>query len=89
MDEIVRIQVQYKKIKDGFEFQDSLYFTVEEYPTKTREEKEAMKQERFDKHLAIFKNPPAPIEPTKKQLEEVETNLQIQIDEVKVRIAQK
>jgi len=89
MADQVFVQVRYKMVHEGHEFNDCLYFTEPEYASTTQGKIEDMKQARFDKWVAVIVNPPPAVEPTKEQLEEMEAMLLKQLEEVQAQIVAK
>lgn len=97
MEQKTFIQVRFKNTTDkGVEFNDALYFPIEDWEKKTQEEIDTLKEERFNNWKQAVENPPAPVEPTKEQLEaeklqieEYITNLEAKKGEILASIASK
>jgi hypothetical protein len=56
-DEKQQVVIKFTVEQDGYRFSDALYFTPEEYVTKTPEEIEAMQQARFNNWLSVIAAP--------------------------------
>ena len=84
----IQVQIKYKMSEDKLEYQDSLFYTAEEYEKLTQAEIDAEKQKRFDTWLTTVENPPV-FEPTLEQLEEEKALLEKQLAEVNENIDEK
>ena len=85
MDQIL-IQVRFTENAAKGTYSDALYFTQEEYATKSEADIQALKDARVAAFEAIVKAPA--VEPTKEQLELEASDLQSRLDEVNQKIAE-
>ena len=77
--EKIRIQHQFSRTTQFGEFTDALYFTPEEYELTSKETINALKDERVNAYLNAVQNAPAPVEPSKSELEAERADLQARI----------
>ena len=73
MADTVMIQVRFSKPTQYGSYEDALYFSLSEYATKSPADIDALKQARVDNYINAVKNPPAPVQLTK-------ADIQAQID---------
>jgi len=78
----IKIQLSFSEETKYGTYNDSLYFTEEEYKQATLESIAALKQERVDKWIKVLTTPPPIVELTD---EEIQQQLQ-QIEEQKVAL---
>ena len=81
-----RIQVLIKEQTPYGEFNDALYFTQEEYATKTEDDINTIKQERVNNFISAVSNPPKEDELTLEDLQAQKKSLLSQANEIDVKI---
>lgn len=64
-----RVQILFTEDTQYGEYTDALYFTPEEYLLKTQADLDILKQQRVSGYVNAIKNAPAPVEPTKEELQ--------------------
>ena len=79
MADTVMIQVRFSKPTQYGSYEDALYFSLSEYATKSPADIDALKQARVDNYINAVKNPPAPVQLTK-------ADIQAQIDATSAQI---
>lgn len=89
MGDQIFIQVRFTQNTDYGTYSDALYFTPEEYATKTVSDFNLLKKQRIDNFINTVKNPLPQVEPTKEELQKYANSLQSQLDEIKLRIVSK
>ena len=80
------IQVKIKEETPEGQYNDSIYYTLEQWATKTPADIEADKKERVDNWLNIVRNSAPAIQPTKEELEAQANELKRQLDQINVLI---
>jgi hypothetical protein len=85
-DNNASIQVKIKEDTPEGQYNDSLYYTAEQWASKTPADIEADKKARVDKWLSIVRNPAPALEPTKEELQAQADELKKQADELNARI---
>jgi hypothetical protein len=81
----IMIQVRFTEDTPYGEYSDSIYFTQDEYNSIKQDGIDKIKQDRVGAWIERIKNPPTPIEPTKKQLEEEQVVIEEQIASLQER----
>lgn len=91
MTETVKIQVVFEETIGGATYRDAIYYpSIESFESaKLDGTHDAEQQRRLNTFDNILKNPPAPVETTKEQLEAEKAQLEIQIAALDVQIAEK
>lgn len=85
MADQVFIQVRFRENTKHGEYNDCLYFTQAEYASKTQVGIDALKQERVNNYVSRIDNAPAPVPPTKAELQAVLDNIGSQLSSVAAR----
>ena len=80
------IQVRIKQDTEVGQFNDSLYYTPEQWFNATTSEIDAKKQERVDNWVNIVKNPPIYVPPTKVELNELKKQLEGKIQDINFQL---
>ena len=80
------IQVKIKEETSEGQYNDSIYYTLEQWATKTPDDIEADKKERVDNWLNIVRNPAPTIQPTKEELEAQANELKRQLEQINILI---
>ena len=73
----VNVQVIFTQDTERGVYRDALYYPIDKYFEVTKEDLEKVKNERVNNWLNLINNPPAPVAPTKEEMEKE----QVQIDE--------
>ncbi len=81
-----RVQILFTEDTPYGEYTDALYFTPDEYLLKTQADLDILKQQRVSGYVNAIKNAPAPVEPTKEELQAEIVVLQEQIAERQTKI---
>lgn len=87
MDQVF-IQVRFSKQQDGREFNDCLYFALEEWEKIDPDQVEKLKQERFDNWVAVVQNPPVIEDPKEEELRAYAAELEAKLAEIQNMIAE-
>ncbi len=82
----IMVQYRIREMTSEGEFNDSLYFTKEEWAKLTQEELATMVKKRVDDWVNIVKNPPKSVGPTQEELQAQKEELQKQLDEINAQI---
>lgn len=82
-----KYQVIVKENVGGIEYRDAIYYTPEEWETLTQAEVDAEIDKRVTNFDNMIKNPPAPVEPTKEDLEAYRVELAAQLADLDTKIA--
>lgn len=82
------IQVKIKEDTPEGQYNDSLYYTLEQWATKTPADIEADKKKRVDNWLNIVRHPAPVVTPTKAELQAQADELKRQLDELNAQIGQ-
>lgn len=83
-----RIQVLIREQTPYGEFNDAIYFTQEEYATKTEEDITALKDERVNNFVSAVSNPPKVEEPTPEDLQTQKESLLKQIQDAQIQVSE-
>ena len=89
MSEQVKIQIRFSVDTAYGQYNDALYFTQEDYATKTQAEIDALKQQRVDNWIYNITHPVPYVEPTAKQLTDYRIELLNQVQEVENKLVDK
>jgi hypothetical protein len=65
----VSVQIIFEADTEFGPYRDALYMTVDDWVNISQEDIDVLKKARVDHFVDLIKHPPAPVEPTKEQLE--------------------
>jgi hypothetical protein len=81
----VMIQIIFSEETEFGVFRDALYLSPDVYTKTTQANLDALKRKRIDAWVDRIKNPPAPVEPTKEQLQAELVEIEKQKESLEVR----
>lgn len=89
MSQQVFVQVRFQEKTPYGDFHDALYFSEAEYATAKQKDIDDLVDGRVAAHVDRIKNAPAPVEPTKQELQAQLAEVLKQVDELNVKIEEK
>lgn len=87
MADQVWVQVRFRTPTEVGEYQDALYYPLSDYAGLGQAKIDDEKAARAASYVSAMKNPPAPIVPTKQQLQDAKAQLVAQVADLDVKIA--
>lgn len=87
-DDQVFVQVRFSVPTKYGEYQDALYYSLDDYANMKPETVENEKEARVDNYLNAVESTPPPVDPTKAELQAAKADLQAQIVVLDAKIAE-
>ena len=86
MSEQIMIQIRFKEQTEVGEYNDALYFDLPTYENMIQADVDVLKQARVTNWVNSAKNAPAPIEPTKAELQAQKAELETQLLDINTKL---